>query len=97
MSTPSDARVTVGVMVDLERDVRGFITENFILDGQGIASDASLTQQGVLDSMGVLELIMFIEERFGVKVPDEDTLPENLDSVARIVHYVGSRLDQNRG
>jgi acyl carrier protein len=84
-------------MVDLERDVRGFITENFILDGQDIASDASLTQQGVLDSMGVLELIMFIEERFGVKVPDEDTLPENLDSVARIVHYVGSRLDQGRG
>jgi len=84
-------------MVDLERDVRGFITENFILDEQDIASDASLTQQGVLDSMGVLELIMFIEERFGVKVPDEDTLPENLDSVARIVGYVQGRLDQGRG
>jgi len=45
----------------------------------------------------VLELIMFIEERFGVKVPDEDTLPENLDSVARIVRYVQGRLDQGRG
>ena len=97
MSSPSDARVTVGGMIDLERNVRGFITENFILDGQEIASDVSLTQQGVLDSMGVLELIMFIEERFGVKVPDEDTLPENLDSIAHIVRYVQGRLNQGRG
>jgi acyl carrier protein len=84
-------------MTDLERQVRGFITENFILDGDDLAVDASLTQQGVLDSMGVLELIMFVEERFGVTVPDEDTLPENLDSVERIVGYVQRRLDADRG
>lgn len=83
-------------MSELERDVRGFITENFILDGEDLAGDASLTQHGVLDSMGVLELIMFVEERFGVQVPDEDTLPENLDSVDRIVGYVQRRLDAPR-
>jgi acyl carrier protein len=81
-------------MSELERDVRGFISDNFILDGDDLAGDASLTQQGVLDSMGVLELIMFVEERFGVKIPDEDTLPENLDSVDRIVRYVQGRLDR---
>ena len=84
-------------MSELERDVRGFITDNFILDGDDLAGDASLTQQGVLDSMGVLELIMFVEERFGVKIPDEDTLPENLDSVDRIVRYVQGRLGQVHG
>ena len=84
-------------MSELERDVRGFITDNFILDGDDLAGDASLTQQGVLDSMGVLELIMFVEERFGVKIPDEDTLPENLDSVDRIVRYVEGRLGQAHG
>jgi acyl carrier protein len=84
-------------MSDLERDVRAFISDNFILDGDDLAGDASLTQQGVLDSMGVLELIMFVEERFGVKIPDEDTLPENLDSVDRIVGYVQGRLDQAHG
>lgn len=79
---------------DIERDVRAFIAENFIMDDDEgeLEREASLTQSGVLDSMGVLELIMFIEERFGIKVPDEDTLPENLDSVARITDYIRSRL-----
>lgn len=81
-------------MQDIERDVRAFIRENFILDGQAgdLAGDASLTRHGVLDSMGVLELIMFLEQRFGLKVPDEDALPENLDSVDAIVRYVDGRL-----
>jgi acyl carrier protein len=79
-------------MPEIERDVRTFITENFILDGEHLESDASLTGRGVLDSMGVLELIMFVEERYGVKVPDEDTVPENFDSIDRIVGYLDSRL-----
>lgn len=84
---------------DIEKDVREFIAENFILDEDAdeIDRDESLTQNGVLDSMGVLELIMFIEERFGVEVPDEDTLPENLDSVGRISDYVRGRLDEAGG
>lgn len=76
----------------IEEAVRQFLSENFILeDAQSLDADESLTQAGVLDSMGVLELIMFIEERFGLTVPDEDTLPENLDSVARIVGYITRR------
>lgn len=78
----------------LEKDVRQFLAENFILESgaDGLDAEQSLTEAGVLDSMGVLELIMFIEERFGITVPDEDTLPENLDSVSRIVRYVGDRV-----
>lgn len=97
MRLPSESGGNVTSMTELERDVRGFISDNFILDGDDLAGDASLTQQGVLDSMGVLELIMFVEERFGVKIPDEDTLPENLDSVDRIVRYVQGRLDRAHG
>ncbi len=79
-------------MSEIERDVRVFISENFILDGEDLEGDASLTGEGVLDSMGVLELIMFVEERYGFKVPDEDTLPENFDSIDRIVRYLGDRV-----
>ena len=83
----------------IEHDVRHFVVENFILDQspEGLAGDVSLTQSGVLDSMGVLELIAFLEERFGVQVPDEDTLPANLDSVDAIVAYVGRRLSAGDG
>lgn len=83
----------------IDAQVRQFLAENFIIDGggAGLGADDSLTQAGVLDSMGVLELIMFLEQRFGVAVPDEDTLPENLDSVARIVGYVARRLQEAAG
>jgi acyl carrier protein len=98
MSILSERRDTLGSgMGDIERDLRSFISENFILDGQQLAGDASLTLNGVLDSMGILELIMFLEERFKVSVPDEDTLPENLDSVDRIVQYVQARLAEEGG
>lgn len=81
-------------MSHIEHNVRQFIADNFILEGdpENLPGAESLTQSGVLDSMGVLELVMFIEERFGVSVPDEDTIPENLDSVDRIVRYVDGRL-----
>lgn len=84
-------------MNNIECDVRGFIKENFILDGDELPSDASLTSNGVIDSMGVLELVMFIEENYGLRVPDEDTVPENLDSVERIVRYVSDRVGTTDG
>ena len=80
-------------MTDYERDVRDFIAENFILDDDDLPGDASLTREGVLDSMGVLELIMFIEERYGLKVPDEDTVPENFDTIDRIVAYLRAQRE----
>ena len=81
-------------MTEIEQSVRQFITENFIMEGdrEHLPGGVSLTQTGVLDSMGVLELVMFIEERFGVTVPEEDTVPENLDTVDRVVRYVDARL-----
>jgi acyl carrier protein len=48
-------------------------------------------QAGIIDSTGVLELIMFLEEQFGIKVADEEMTPENLDSVDRIVAFVGRK------
>lgn len=61
-------------------------------DREHLPGAVSLTQTGVLDSMGVLELVMFIEERFGLTVPEEDTVPENLDTVDRVVRYVDARI-----
>jgi acyl carrier protein len=75
------------------------MAENFIIetDSSVLNADTSLTQSGVVDSMGVLELIMFIEQEYGITIPDEDTLPENLDSVSRIVSYVSRRLEARPG
>jgi acyl carrier protein len=82
-----------------ESTIRNFMAENFIIetDSSVLNADTSLTQSGVVDSMGVLELIMFIEQEYGITIPDEDTLPENLDSVSRIVSYVSRRLEARPG
>ena len=77
--------------LDIEHEVRTFIVDNFILDAGTLEGDTSLTRSGVLDSMGVLELIMFLEHRYGLSVPDQDAVPENLDTIERIVGYVQRR------
>jgi len=74
-------------------DIRRFILENYLFsdDESELADDASLLEEGLIDSTGVLELVDFLEQRFGISVRDEEMMPENLDSVNALVHYVESK------
>jgi acyl carrier protein len=79
----------------IESDVRRFITDNFPLGGSGaeLAGSDSLLEVGVIDSVGVLELIEHLESTYDFQIPDADVLPENLDSIDAISGYVARRLD----
>lgn len=78
--------------MDIKQQVRAFITSNFyIADPSTLADDASLLDQGIIDSTGVLEIIMFLEDTFGFKVSDSEMVPENLDSIENIASFVGRR------
>ncbi len=70
--------------------IRQYILENLMFsdDPSQLPDDVSLLDRGIIDSTGVLEVVMFIEEAFGMKVRDSDLLPENFDSVARIADFV---------
>jgi acyl carrier protein len=69
--------------------VRTFITSNFyVANPESLTDDASLLEQGIIDSTGVLEVIGFLEDTFGIAIQDDEILPENLDSIARITAYV---------
>lgn len=69
--------------------IREFITTNFYVAEPGALDDeASLLDAGIVDSTGVLEVVSFIEEQFGVQVQDEEMLPENLDSIGKIARYI---------
>lgn len=74
--------------------IRRYILENFLFSevAEDLPDDASLLGLGIIDSVGALEVAQFIEEAFGFVVPEEDMLPENLDSVALIAAYVERRL-----
>jgi acyl carrier protein len=67
--------------------------ENYLFtsDPSALGSDDSLLGRGIVDSTGMLEIIMFIEEQLGVTVKDEEMVPENLDSVNRIAAFVESK------
>ena len=76
-------------MTDHRDKVRGFIVEHFLFgQGANFQDDASFLEQGIMDSTGVLELVAFLDETFGVKVSDEELVPENLESVDLICAYL---------
>ena len=75
--------------MEIKEQIRTFVTSNFyVADLASLEDDASLLDRGIIDSTGVLEVIFFIEETFGIKVEDSEMLPDNLDSIERIANFV---------
>ncbi|RCS22866.1 acyl carrier protein [Phyllobacterium salinisoli] len=84
-------------MADSIKDtVRAFIVENFLFGDTSfqLGDDASLIENDIIDSTGVLELVAFVEERFGVTMADAEIVPANLDSLNRIAAFVSARTDK---
>lgn len=80
-------------MKDIKLRVRQFLLDNFLMgSGAQINDDTSFMKNHILDSSGFMELILFLEENFGVKVEDAELLPENLDSLLNIEAFVGRKL-----
>ena len=72
--------------------VRAFIVDTFLFgDDNGLQGDTSFIEGGVIDSTGVMELVAFIEQAFSVTITDEELVPENLDSLAKVTAFVGRK------
>jgi acyl carrier protein len=78
------------IAVDVEKEIRDFIVENFLFGNREKLpdDDDSFLQKGLIDSTGILEVVNFIEEKFGIRVEDDDLVPENLDSVRRLADFI---------
>ena len=76
--------------MQLREQIRGFIIENFLFgDAAPLTDDAvSLLDNGIVDSVGVLEMVAWLEENHGLKVEDQELVPENFDSVERLIRFV---------
>jgi acyl carrier protein len=74
----------------VDKQVRDYVAGNFLFsdDGYPFPDDASFLEEGIVDSTGVLELVMFVEETFGIAVEDQEIVPENFDSVSRLATYI---------
>ncbi|MDM7988101.1 MAG: acyl carrier protein [Smithella sp.] len=68
-----------------------YITENFIAGRSSkveFTPEVSLLESGIMDSTGILELVLFLEEQFAIKIEDEEIVPENLDSINNILEFL---------
>jgi len=79
--------------VNVEKEIRDFIVENFLFGNREKlpADDDSFLQKGLIDSTGILEVVNFIEEKFGIRVEDDELLPENLDSVRSLAGFIARK------
>ena len=79
--------------MSIEKQVRDYILDNllFTTDAAALVNDTSFLEKGIIDSTGILEMIFFLEQQFGIKVSDKELIPENLDSVNNVVRFVQAK------
>lgn len=77
-------------MKSVEKKIRTFIAETILFSDNGYphADDTSFLEEGIVDSMGIMELVMFVDESFNIRVEDEELVPDNFDSVSKLAAYI---------
>ena len=81
-------------MQTIIHDIRTFVIENFLFgqQAQTLTNAESFLDSGIIDSTGVLELVGFLENRYGITIADHELIPDNLDSVTRWPRFIGAKL-----
>lgn len=74
------------------RDIASFVSDRFLFGDDAPAAHVPLFESGIMDSTGVLEVVLFIQQRYGLAVPDEDLVPEHFSTLGRIATYINDRL-----
>lgn len=77
-------------MMNIHQQIKQFIVENFLFseDNGSLNGDTSFMDEGIVDSMGTLELILFVEETFQITVEDDEIEPDNFDSINNLYRYI---------
>jgi acyl carrier protein len=76
-----------------EAAIRKFLVEEILYDRdlKDLKPTDNLIERGLLDSLGILKTVTFCEEQFGITIPDDQVLPDNMESVRAIAHLVDAR------
>jgi acyl carrier protein len=81
----------------VETLIRDHIARNLLFSGDEFpySDDASLLEEGIIDSLGVMDLVTFAQDAFGVPIGQEEVIPEHFDSVRRLAAFVRRKLDSH--
>lgn len=79
--------------MDLKENIRQYIAKNMLFSENGFphSDDASFLEEGIIDSVGFMELVAYVQQTFGIEVGPEDLVPANFDSVNKLARYVHSK------
>jgi len=79
--------------VSIEATIRDYITQNLLFSEDTVTyeDDSSFLEKGIIDSLGVTELVTYVSSNWGIAVSPEDVIPENFDSVRRVADYIRRR------
>jgi len=74
----------------VESQIKEYIARNLLFSDNGFqyGDDASFLDEGIVDSVGVMELVAFVEEKFGLKVNDSEVTPDHFDSVSKLAAFI---------
>lgn len=77
-------------MTTVEQEIRTFLVENFSLgrDITHLPGSRSLTERGIIDSVGIVEVLTFLETRYEIQINDDETIPENIDTIDNMVRFI---------
>ncbi len=75
---------------DIAAKLRAYILETFLFteEDDAFSNDDSFLEKGIIDSTGILEVIEYIGDEFGVSAEDDELVPENLDSVNNLAVFI---------
>ncbi len=76
--------------MEVRERVRRFIQDSFLVDE--VKDDESFLASGIIDSLGVMQLVTFVEHEFNVRIADSELVPDNFDSVERVSAFVERKL-----
>ena len=79
-------------MNNMEQSIEEYIAQEFLHDKPRIVLESNLVEEGVIDSLGIMSLIAYVEKQFGARIKPEDVVVENFESVAAIARLVGQRI-----
>jgi acyl carrier protein len=80
-------------MENEKQEIRQFVVTNYCFGQDGaIRNEESCMENGNIDSTGILELVSFLEQRYKIDIDAEEIIPENLDSIDRMAHFVSRKL-----
>ena len=84
-------------MQQLRQQLKNFVIDNFLYgQPEAFTDDDSFLKKGFIDSTGVIELISFLQDQYGITIDDNEIIPENLDSISSLCRFVKQKCQESK-